>query len=77
VDDESIAASHAALSALTGSVVIDVFHTLSAGKAGHAVPGRVVPAIFGDGRDAAELGADARANSDEIVNRHAEDRRSS
>jgi hypothetical protein len=33
-----------ALSASTGRPVIGVFHTLSAGKAGHWVPGRLVPA---------------------------------
>ena len=34
-----------ALSALTGSPVIGVFHTLSAGKAGQEVPGSTVPAV--------------------------------
>jgi hypothetical protein len=40
---ESIEASQVALLALTGRLVIWVFHTLSAGKAGHLVPGRIVP----------------------------------
>lgn len=43
---ESIAASQVALLASTGRVVIGVFHTLSAGKTGHFVPGSVVPAPF-------------------------------
>ncbi len=38
-----MAASHVALLASTGRSVIGVFHTLSAGKAGQFVPGRVVP----------------------------------
>jgi hypothetical protein len=46
VDAEFIAASQVALLALTGSVVMGVFHTLSAGNAGHRVPGNVVPAVF-------------------------------
>jgi hypothetical protein len=43
VVDASIAASHVALSALTGNPVMGVFHTLSAGNAGQFVPGIVVP----------------------------------
>src|SRR5271166_3802906 len=39
-----MAASHLTLFLLTGRPVIGVFHTLSAGKAGHVVPGSVWPA---------------------------------
>ena len=37
---ELMDANHVALSALTGSSVMGVFHTLSAGNAGQSVPGR-------------------------------------
>ena len=39
---EPIEANHTALRELTGRDVIAVFHTLSAGKTGHPVPGNVV-----------------------------------
>ena len=39
---EPMEANHTALWGLTGSDVIAVFHTLSAGKTGHPVPGNVV-----------------------------------
>jgi hypothetical protein len=48
---ESIAASQVALLALTGSDVIAVFHTLSAGKTGHRVPGKMVPEVPEDACD--------------------------
>jgi DNA-3-methyladenine glycosylase len=41
--DESMAANHVALSALTGRPVMGVFQTLLAGNAGQLVPGIVVP----------------------------------
>jgi hypothetical protein len=41
---ELIEASHTALWEFTGRDVITVFHTLSAGKTGHLVPGNTVPA---------------------------------
>jgi hypothetical protein len=44
-------ASHVALFASTGNVVIGVFQTLSAGKAGQLVPGNVGPATRGDTTD--------------------------
>jgi hypothetical protein len=43
VDDEFIDASHCVEWALTGKLVIEVFHTLSEGNPGHVVPGNVVP----------------------------------
>jgi hypothetical protein len=45
VVDASIEASQVELFALTGKPVIGVFQTLSAGNAGHAVPGRTVPKL--------------------------------
>ena len=45
VVEASIEASQVALSALTGRPVIGVFHTLSAGNAGHWVPGITVPTV--------------------------------
>ena len=71
--DDAIDAIHFALSALTGSPVIGVFQTLSAGKAGQAVPGSVGPDVAtcavvgcstGDVVDAAPL---AVASSDEMT----------
>jgi hypothetical protein len=54
VREASIAANQIALSEFTGSPVIAVFHTLSAGKAGQFVPGMVVPGTRSDGRLVAE-----------------------
>jgi hypothetical protein len=45
---EDIDANHVALLASTGSDVIGVFHTLSAGKAGQFVPGNVGPPTRAD-----------------------------
>ena len=79
MDDESIAASHDALFTSTGSVVIGVFHTLSAGKTGQFVPGRVVPATFANALGADEIrpgdapAPDAMVNADEIATTHTRD----
>ena len=43
---DDIEASHAALFALTGSPVIGVFQTLSDGKTGQCVPGKIWPTTF-------------------------------
>jgi hypothetical protein len=43
--DDDIDASQVALFASTGSDVMGVFHTLSAGKAGQLVPGKVGPTV--------------------------------
>jgi hypothetical protein len=56
VVEDDIDASHVALFALTGNVVIGVFQTLSAGKAGQFVPGNIGAAMradvtVADGRD--------------------------
>jgi len=45
---EDIDASQVALFVSTGNVVIGVFHTLSAGKAGQLVPGKVGPTTRSD-----------------------------
>jgi DNA-3-methyladenine glycosylase len=66
-----------ALSALTDSPVIGVFHTLSAGKAGQWVPGSVVPATFGVTVDADDVGTgvapalSTNAIDEDIVRAHA------
>lgn len=43
--DEFIDDIHVALLASTGNVVMGVFHTLLAGKAGQCVPGRSCPPV--------------------------------
>lgn len=45
---DDIDASHVALSASVGNVVMGVFHTLSDGKAGQFVPGNIGPASLTD-----------------------------
>jgi hypothetical protein len=53
-----MAASHVALFAFTGRLLIGVFHTLSEGNAGHGVPGStVVPdcALAGPGEAATPI----------------------
>jgi DNA-3-methyladenine glycosylase len=54
VVEASIAANQVALLGLTGSSVIGVFQTLSAGKAGQFVPGIVVPGARSEGCSPAE-----------------------
>ena len=49
---DAIDASHVALLTSTGNVVIGVFHTLSAGKAGQLVPGKTGGTIRTDALDA-------------------------
>ena len=47
----AIELNHVALLALTGSALTGVFQTLSAGKAGHLVPGSIVPAELASRRE--------------------------
>jgi hypothetical protein len=65
---ELIEANHAALWELTGRDVIAVFHTLSAGKTGHLVPGNIVLATRAcAGADAALVVAIADARGAAIA----------
>lgn len=61
--DESIAASHVALLALTGRPVMGVFQTLLAGNAGQSVPGMIVPTRLAADENTGVISNEVTANA--------------